>query len=152
MSEGGARPAVTGEGGVRVAVLIGGGLGTLGRWQVGLSLPAAEPGWGWATLTVNVTGALAMGLLAAWLATRLAHPLLRPFAAVGLLGGWTTYSTFALDTRAVIEGDGVVSALGYVAATIVLGVGASLVGMLLGERWTGVAPESVEDLAEEEEP
>ncbi|WP_338748699.1 fluoride efflux transporter FluC [Janibacter alittae] len=139
------------EGGARLAVLAGGGLGSLGRWWIDGSLPAAGPGWGWATLTVNVTGALAMGMLVAWLSARVAHPLARPFAAVGLLGGWTTYSTFALDAHSVIGADGVVPALGYVITTLVLGVGASLTGLLVGERWFDVRPEMAEHLIDEEE-
>lgn len=137
--------------GTRLAVLAGGAVGTLGRWLVGTSLPAAGPGWGWATLTVNVTGALAIGVLVAWMATRVTTPLLRPFAAVGLLGGWTTYSTFALDAHATLGGEGVVSALGYVVTTIVLGVGASLVGLLVGEHWFGVPPEKSDHLVTQEE-
>lgn len=139
------------EEGTRLAVLAGGALGTLGRWWVGASLPAAGPGWGWATLTVNVTGALAMGLLVAWLSARMGHPLVRPFAAVGLLGGWTTYSTFALDAHTVMDDQGVVSALGYVVTTIVLGVGASLAGLLIGERWFVFLPELTEHIADEDE-
>lgn len=139
------------EEGTRLAVLAGGALGTLGRWWVGTSLPEAGPGWGWATLTVNISGALAMGLLVAWLGARVTHPLVRPFAAVGLLGGWTTYSTFALDVQSILTGDGAASALGYVVATIVLGVGASLAGLLTGERWFVVPPGARDDLVDGEE-
>lgn len=139
------------EGGTRLAVLAGGAVGTLGRWLVGTSLPEAGPGWGWATLTVNVTGALAMGVLVAWLATRVTAPLLRPFAAVGLLGGWTTYSTFALDVHAVIGGHGVGNAIAYVVATLVVGVGASLAGLLVGEHWFGILPEMAGHIADEDE-
>lgn len=139
------------EGGTRLAVAAGGAVGTLGRWLVDGSLPAAGPGWGWATLTVNVTGALAMGLLVAWLAARAVHPLARPFAAVGLLGGWTTYSTFALDAHTITDGGDAGRALGYVLATLVLGVGASLVGLFAGERSFGVSPERADRMVEEEE-
>lgn len=129
------------EGGTRLAVLAGGALGTLARAWVGTVLPAAGPGWGWATLVVNITGALAMGLLVAWLATRVTSAFVRPFAAVGLLGGWTTYSTFAVDAVTLTGGHGVANALGYVLATLLIGVGASLAGLLLGERWFGLPPE-----------
>lgn len=139
------------QSGTRLAVLSGGAVGTLGRWLVATSVSRAGPGWGWSTLTVNITGALAMGVLVAWLGARVAHPLVRPFAAVGLLGGWTTYSTFALDAHAVFEGQGVVSALGYVVATIVLGIGASLAGLLAGERWFIAAPGAADLIVDEEE-
>lgn len=138
------------EGRVLAAVAAGGATGTLARWVVFEALPEAGPGWGWATLIVNITGALAMGVLVAWLATRVASPLLRPFAAVGVLGGYTTYSTFALDVHATSTGEGVASALGYVAATLALGIGACVVGLVLGERWFGLPPEMSDDLVREE--
>lgn len=139
------------EGGTRAAVAAGGAVGTLGRWFVGLALPAAGTGWGWGTLLVNLTGALAVGLLVTWLAARTPHPLLRPFAAVGLLGGWTTYSTFAVDVVTTGDDVGAGAALGYVLATLVLGVGASLAGLLIGERWFGVPDRRADELAGEEE-
>ncbi len=144
-------PEPAAEGGTRAAVMAGGALGTAGRWLLGLALPAAGPGWGWATLVVNLSGALAMGLLVAWLATRTSHPLLRPFAAVGLLGGWTTYSTFALDVHAITGGGGALAAIGYVLATLLLGVGAALAGLLLGERWFMTEPSLADQYADEEE-
>nr|WP_257911059.1 CrcB family protein [Janibacter limosus] len=106
----------------------------------------AGAGWRWSTLTVNLTGALVMGLLVAWLATRSTpSPLLRPFVAVGVLGGWTTYSGFALDTHAALDGNDMIGAVGYVLATIVLGVGASLVGLIAGERWFGPPPRALNE-------
>ena len=93
-------------------------------------MPEAADGWPWGTLLVNVTGALAMGLLIAWLADRESPAWVRPFAATGLLGGWTTYSAFALDAVTLSP----VVAVGYVAATVVLGVGACAVGLRIGER------------------
>ncbi len=132
------------------AVAAGGAIGTLARWSVFEALPAAGPGWGWATLAVNVTGALAMGLLVSWLATRVASPLLRPFAAVGVLGGYTTYSTFALDVHATSAGDGAASAIGYMAATLVIGLGACVIGLLLGEKCFGVPAELTDGVAREE--
>lgn len=139
------------EGGTRLAVVAGGVIGVLGRWYVGTSLPDVGDGWGWATLVVNITGALAMGLFVAWLAARPAHPLLRPFVAVGVLGGWTTYSGFALDVHAAADSTGVALAAAYVLATLVLGVGASLVGLLAGERWFGSGAQAVGRFADEEE-
>lgn len=113
-----------------LAVAAGGALGSLGRWALAGALPEAADGWPWGTLLVNVTGALAMGLLIAWLADRETPAWVRPFAATGLLGGWTTYSVFALDAVTLSP----VVAVGYVAATVVLGVGACAVGLRIGER------------------
>ena len=114
-------------------IAAGGVLGSLGRWVVGLALPHADGRMPWGTLLVNVTGALAMGLLIAWLADRESPAWVRPFAATGLLGGWTTYSAFALDAVTLSP----VVAVGYVAATVVLGVGACALGLRIGERLLG---------------
>lgn len=133
------------KGATLAAVAAGGVVGSLGRWGVGL----ASGGSHWATLLVNVTGAFAMGLLVAWLAAGPQHPLARPFLTVGLLGGWTTYSSFALDAHA-LGGDGLGGLLGYVAATLVLGVGAAVVGLVAGDRLWGSSPLADEIVAEEE--
>ena len=65
--------------------------------------PAAQ--WPWATLTVNILGGLLMGLLTGWLAFRSGGQgeNLRLFAAVGLLGGFTTFSAFSLETARMRE-------------------------------------------------
>ena len=112
------------------AVAAGGALGALGRW--GSTVALAGSGWPWSTLAVNVSGALAIGLLVAWLEVRTAPTWVRPFAVTGLLGGWTTYSTFVLDATGLGW-----AGLGYVAATLVLGVGACALGLVAGERLVG---------------
>ena len=127
------------------AVAAGGAVGSLCRWGVGL----AAGGSHWATLLVNVTGAFAMGVLVAWLARGTAHPLTRPFLSVGLLGGWTTYSSFALDTHALV-GDGLGGLLGYLVLTIGLGVGAAVAGLVVGDRIWGSDALADEAVAEEE--
>lgn len=128
-----------------VVVAVGGALGSLGRWLVA----SAADGAVWGTLLVNVTGALAMGLLMAWLGHRDPHPLVRPFVAVGLLGGWTTYSSFALEAHA-LAGDGLGGVIGYVQATLVLGLaGAVAAGMVVGERLWGRDPGAADGIVEE---
>ena len=80
------------------AVSAGGVVGSLGRWGVGLALPHTAGHWPWSTLLVNLTGCLLMGLLVARLAFGARpHVLVRPFLAVGVLGGWTTFSAFSVD-------------------------------------------------------
>ena len=109
---------------------LGGALGALGRWGVSLALPSAS-GWPWATLLVNVTGCLLIGVLLAVLPARLADsPWLRPLLAVGVLGGYTTYSTFAVDVVRLVEAGRSGTAAGYTAASVVGGVLAVLAGLL----------------------
>ncbi|MGL5860098.1 MAG: fluoride efflux transporter FluC [Phycicoccus sp.] len=120
--------------GALAAVALGGVLGSLGRWAVGAVVPAASGGFPWATFWVNVTGALAMGLLVAHLAPGpRSHPLVRPFFGAGLLGGWTTFSALAVDAVALASAGREAVALAYVVATFVLGVLAVPAGMQIAQ-------------------
>ena len=118
-------------------VAAGGGLGAWLRYAVGLAWTAAlgplrAGAFPFATLTVNVAGSLAMGLLAGWLARHggggnSAHLLL----GVGMLGGFTTFSSFSLDVVALIErGQPGMAAL-YIAASLLAGIGALFAGLIL---------------------
>ncbi len=120
-------------------VAAGGALGAVARYGVGRLLPAA--GWPWPTLTVNVGGGLLMGLLAGWLAFRGgAHgETIRLFAAVGLLGGFTTFSAFSLETALMIEKRQFALASGYAAASVVLSVAALFLGLMIARRAFGAA-------------
>lgn len=120
-------------------VAAGGVVGSLGRWGVGLALPHAAGGMPWATLVVNVTGAFAMGLLVAFLVDRPGvHRLLRPFVGVGVLGGWTTFSTLAVDVVQLGAAGRVPLLLAYLGGTFALGVAAVGAGTVLGRRvWPG---------------
>ncbi|MBU2116805.1 MAG: CrcB family protein, partial [Alphaproteobacteria bacterium] len=81
-------------------VSAGGALGSMARYGAGVLAQRLAPGaaWPWATFSVNLLGGLLMGLLAGWLAFRGgAHgESIRLFAAVGVLGGFTTFSAFSL--------------------------------------------------------
>ncbi len=103
-------------------VMAGGAAGASVRWSVGELLPL-EPGqFPWATFAVNVVGCLLIGLTArrfargtdAWLVL-----------AVGGLGGLTTFSAFAVETRLLVAADRPMTALVYVAATMIVGLGAT---------------------------
>jgi fluoride exporter len=121
-------------------VAAGGALGAVARYGVGRLLPAS--GWPWATLTVNVVGGLLMGLLAGWLAFRggANSESLRLFAAIGLLGGFTTFSAFSLETALMIERRQLAMAGGYVAASVALSVLALFIGLMVARRAFGATP------------
>lgn len=120
-------------------VAAGGALGAVARYGVGRWLPAT--GWPWPTLTANVVGGLLMGLLAGWLAFRggAQGETIRLFAAVGLLGGFTTFSAFSLETALMIEKRQFALASGYVAASVVLSITALFLGLMIARRAFGAA-------------
>lgn len=121
---------------VVVAVGIGGALGSVARYQLSRAWATGPQGFPWATWTVNVSGALLLGLVATlaierWPPTR----YVRPFAGVGVCGGYTTWSTFMTDT-ALLAGDGRSSlAAVYVSATLLAGLAATVLGVWAGRMW-----------------
>ena len=115
---------------------LGGALGALARWTVGEALPPSPGGWPWATLLVNLTGCFLLGVLIAVLAARSPEPAwVRPFLAVGVLGGYTTYSTFAVEVVDLADDGALALAAGYVVVSVIGSVSAVAVGALTG-RWT----------------
>jgi CrcB protein len=118
-----------------LAATLGGALGALGRWGVTRALPHSPGARPWATLLVNLTGCLLIGVLLAVLLARPApHPWLRPFLVTGLLGGWTTYSTFAVDTVQLADAGALGTAVGYVVASVLGGVLAVVAGLTAGRH------------------
>ena len=112
-------------------VMLGGAIGAGARHLVGrAALALWGPGFPVGTLAVNVIGGLAMGLLAGWLATRASgDEALRYLLGVGVLGGFTTFSAFSLETVLMIERGELVTALFYILASVVLAVGALFAGL-----------------------
>lgn len=124
---------------------LGGALGALGRWAVAGALPTGAGAWPWATLLVNLTGCLLLGALLAVLLARFpAATRLRPFLAVGVLGGYTTYSTFAVETVRLVDDGRAGLAAGYVLASVLGGALAVVAGLLLG-RAAVYATDTVDD-------
>ncbi len=115
-------------------VMLGGGLGAGGRHLVGLiTLRFLGPGFPYGTFSVNVIGSLIMGLFIGWL-TR--HDLvglhgLRYFVATGILGGFTTFSAFSLDTAVMWQRGDTGAAMLYVGLSILLSLVAVFAGLFL---------------------
>ncbi|MFO1018481.1 MAG: fluoride efflux transporter CrcB [Hyphomonadaceae bacterium] len=111
-------------------VAMGGAVGSLARFGVGVAmarwLGLAFP---WGTLTVNILGGLAMGLLAARVGPDTEH--VRLALGVGVLGGFTTFSAFSLETVRLMQHQPGLAAL-YVVASVTLSVGACWAGYSLG--------------------
>jgi fluoride exporter len=111
------------------AVACGGVVGALGRHGLAVAWPHDGTGVPWATLTANVVGCLLIGALVVVLAEAAAPPrLARPFLGVGVLGGFTTFSTYAVEVQQLADHGRSLVALGYVAATPVLALLAVLTG------------------------
>ncbi|MGY5884996.1 fluoride efflux transporter CrcB [Modestobacter lacusdianchii] len=126
------------------AAALGGAVGALGRWGVAEALPSPAGGWPWATLLVNLTGCLLLGLLLAVLAARRPDsPWLRPLLGTGVLGGYTTFSTFAVETVRLAEAGAWATAAGYVLASVLGGVLAAAGGVALGRRLAAVPADGV---------
>ncbi|AYY13739.1 CrcB family protein [Actinobacteria bacterium YIM 96077] len=97
---------------------------------------AGMAGFPWATLVANVTGCLLIGVLMALIAEMAApHPLLRPFVGVGVLGGYTTFSAYAVETHQMLVDDRFVAAGGYLVATPVTALAAVWCGIRLTRAW-----------------
>lgn len=115
-------------------VMAGGAVGAALRYQLGrLSTHIVGPSYPWGTFAANVLGGFAMGVLAGWLA-RVVHcngEQIRLLLGVGVLGGFTTFSAFSLETVTMIErGHGIV-AVGYVLASVLGALGALALGLSL---------------------
>ncbi len=120
---------------VLAVVSVGGALGAVGRYGADLLLPAADRGFPVGTLLVNVTGCLLIGVLAGVLFGADSHRLLRPFVGVGLLGGFTTFSTYSVGISTLALDGAVGTAFGYLLATVAAALVAVEVGMTVS-RWS----------------
>jgi CrcB protein len=118
------------------AVGAGGFLGALGRYELGLSWPTAPGHFPWATFTINVSGAFLLGFVLTLLLERVgATRYIRPFFCVGVLGAWTTMSTFAVEGDVLIKDGYAPIALVYVVATVVVGVAVTSAGVVLARAF-----------------
>ncbi len=112
------------------AVAAGGVLGAEARLGVSRALPTQPGRVPWGTLLVNVVGGLLIGvLMVVVLELTSPHRLVRPFLGVGILGGFTTFSTFSVDAVLLADDGHRLLAAGYVVATPVLAITATWVGM-----------------------
>lgn len=123
-------------------VACGGALGAMARYGLGLAFGRLAPGaawpqsWPWATFTANVAGGLLMGLLAGWLALKAGagQESIRLFAAVGVLGGFTTFSAFSLEAALMIERRELATAFVYAVGSVVLAIAALFVGLMIARK------------------
>lgn len=118
-------------------VALGGAAGSAARYGLGVQAGRwLGTAWPWGTFAVNILGGLLMGVLAGWLAHRggADQEKWRLLLGVGLLGGFTTFSAFSLETVLLMDRRGVGWAVAYAGLSVVLAVAALWVGLQLARR------------------
>jgi CrcB protein len=124
-----------------LAVLAGGGIGSVLRYVVTFGITQwLGPGFPWWTFIINITGSFVIGVVAEVVQTRAfgGAPLLRVFLMTGVLGGYTTFSTFSLDTLQLFEERVAMLAFFYAAGSVLLGVAAAFGGVAMARMFSNV--------------
>jgi fluoride exporter len=120
---------------VLLAVAAGGFVGALGRYELGLAWPTGAGRFPWTTFTINLSGAFLLGLVLTVLLERMGPTRhLRAFLCVGVLGAWTTMSTFAAEGTLLVRDGHAPAALVYAAATVMAGISLTWAGVALARR------------------
>lgn len=119
-----------------LAIAAGGAAGSLLRfWMSNWVHSFAERSFPYGTLVVNVLGCLLMGFLFVLFIDRLSdNPVLRAGILIGVLGGFTTFSSFSIETFNLIEQGAWVKAAANMSGSLVLCVGATWIGVILGRQ------------------
>jgi len=116
-----------------VIIAIGGVIGALARYAAVVLLGNDDlSAWPWDTLTVNLVGALVIGVLADSSLVKTGPHWVGPFVITGFLGGFTTFSAFALETGTLLDAGRAPVAAAYVLVTMVGGLLAVRLGVLIG--------------------
>lgn len=120
-------------------VALGGALGALARYGIsGWVYDRMGESFPWGTLVVNLVGCLALGLVIRWLQVSAVSPEVRPFLTIGVLGAFTTFSTFSYETVALLQEGQWLRAGLYMGGSVVLGLIAMLAGMALATAFARV--------------
>jgi CrcB protein len=126
------REAVRERGDLLAVIAVGGAIGAAARYGVSGIAPYRDGHFPWGTFVVNVSGCLAIGVLMVLvLDVWPHHRCLRPFAGVGVLGGYTTFSTYALESRDLMALGHAATAVAYLLGSVLAGVTATSIGILV---------------------
>lgn len=124
--------------GMLFSVGVGGGLGALARYYIAGWVQPAGAAFNWGIFMVNISGGLLMGLIVEASALKLnLSPELRSFLTVGILGGYTTFSTFSLDSALLLQKGQYGLAAAYVVGSVVLSIAALFVGLWIARVFYG---------------
>jgi CrcB protein len=115
-----------------MAVAIGGAIGSVARYLVGIGSSKLFGTFPWGTLIINVTGSFLIGVLVGLFALKWDLPQAwRIFLTVGICGSYTTFSSFSLDAFYLMERGQTISAGAYMIGSVILSIGALVAAMLL---------------------
>jgi fluoride exporter len=113
-------------------ISLGGAVGAVARYLIGVAWPTPRGSFPWATFVINVSGCALIGVLMVlvtdvWRRQR----LLRPFLGTGVLGGYTTFSTYAVDVQQLVDAGKARTGLLYLAGTLVAALAAVSAGIVV---------------------
>ncbi|MFD4523590.1 fluoride efflux transporter CrcB [Streptomyces sp. NPDC058470] len=124
-----------GQGPVVATVALGGAIGATARYAVSLLWPSPAGGFPWTTFWVNVVGCAVIGVfMVAVTEVWAVHRLVRPFFGTGVLGGFTTFSTYAVDIQKLLDEGNPATGLAYLAATLLAALAAVWLAMVASRR------------------
>ncbi|WP_186780062.1 fluoride efflux transporter CrcB [Streptomyces salinarius] len=116
-------------------VALGGGIGAAARYAASLLWPVATDDFPWTTLCVNAIGCAVIGVFMVVISdVWAAHRLVRPFFGTGVLGGFTTFSTYAVDIQRLVDEGEARSGLAYLAVTLVAAIAAVWLAVTVTRR------------------
>lgn len=136
-----------------LVIMIGGAIGTLARYLISLLAMPVSRDLPWGTILINIAGSFIIGFFGTLTLAHGRYPVsenMRLFVMVGLCGGFTTFSSFSLQTLDLLRSGAVVRAMVNVALSVVLCVGAVTIGHLLAAQFNGGAKQIAQIAVEEE--
>ncbi len=124
---------------ILLAIALGGAIGGVARYSVSLALPTRPGHFPWDTFLINVSGSFVLGLLVILLAERFPPSrYARPFIGTGIIGAYTTFSTFGVETDLLIRDGHLGIAAAYALGTLAGGLIAAWVGVVVGRELAGL--------------
>lgn len=136
-----------------LVVMLGGALGTLARYLIGVVALPISGQLPWGTIIINITGSFVIGLFGALTLSSGRFPVsetMRLFVMIGLCGGYTTFSSFSLQTLDLMRGGALDRAAINITASVVLCIAAVAAGHAVGAHFNGGAREIAQIPIEEE--
>jgi len=120
---------------VLAAIALGGMAGASARYAVNRGIPTHPGGFPWATLWINVSGSFLLGVVLVVVLEKLPPTrLVQPFVATGVLGAFTTMSTYQVETALLLKDGHVATAAGYSMGSVAVGIALAYLGLVAGRR------------------